>query len=105
VAGEPGVGKTRLALRFAGDALGDGRPCCSAAAPRTRSRPFEPFADVLRQIGVDGRAVAGRPRRRELDRVLGHAHGAPPTSAAPATACSPRSTTSSPAWPSAGRCF
>jgi tetratricopeptide (TPR) repeat protein len=78
IAGEPGVGKTRLALRFAGDALGDGATVLLGRCSEDPLAAFEPFADVLRQIGVDAaRSLAG-PGAAELDRVLGHAHGAPP---------------------------
>ncbi len=68
VAGEPGVGKTRLAEHFAAGATGAlvliGR--CS----EDPLAPFEPFTEVLRQVGPA--AVAGS---RELDRLLGMARG------------------------------
>ena len=77
VAGEPGVGKTQLALRFASAALGDGAAVLLGRCSEDPLAPYEPFADVLRQIGVaPARALAGGAAG-EVGRVLGDTSGAP----------------------------
>ena len=73
LAGEPGVGKTRLALRFASEATG-----ATVLLGRCSEDPlaaFEPFTDVLRHVGpAAARALAGSG---ELDRLLGGARRGP----------------------------
>ncbi|HEX5621127.1 MAG TPA: AAA family ATPase [Solirubrobacteraceae bacterium] len=77
LAGEPGIGKTRLALRFARDALADGAAVLLGRCSEDPLAPYEPFADVLRQIGdVPAQALAGAGAA-ELGRVLGEASDAP----------------------------
>jgi hypothetical protein len=77
VAGEPGVGKTRLALRFARAALDDGAAVLLGGCSEDPLAPYEPFAEVLRQIGVEpARALAGGAAG-EVGRVLGDARGVP----------------------------
>jgi predicted ATPase len=75
LAGEPGVGKTRLALRFTSEARG-----ATVLLGRCSEDPlaaFEPFTDVLRHLGpAPARALAG-PGAPELDRLLGGARGGP----------------------------
>ena len=74
LAGEPGVGKTRLALEFAREAD------ATVLLGRCSEDPlaaFEPFTEVLRHLGGGvARALAG-PGAGELDRLLGGVHGGP----------------------------
>ena len=76
LAGEPGVGKTRLALRFARAVGDDGG--ATVLLGRSSEEPlaaFEPFTEVLRHVGTDAaRALAG-PAAAELDRLLGDIGG------------------------------
>ena len=75
LAGEPGIGKTRLALRFARAALDDGAAVLLGRCSEDPLAPYEPFAEVVRQIGLA--AAQGLTRVDELRRVLGEAHGDP----------------------------
>jgi tetratricopeptide (TPR) repeat protein len=74
LAGEPGVGKTRLALEFARESD------ATVLLGRCSEDPlaaFEPFTDVLRHVGTGpARALAG-PGAGELERLLGGGHGGP----------------------------
>ena len=74
LAGEPGVGKTRLALEFARESE------ATVLLGRCSEEPlaaFEPFSDVLRHVGASAaRALAG-PGVGELERLLGGVHGGP----------------------------
>ena len=73
LAGEPGVGKTRLALRFAREA-GDATVLLGRCSEDPLAA-FEPFSDVLRHVGpAAARTLAGSS---ELDRLLGGARHAP----------------------------
>jgi tetratricopeptide (TPR) repeat protein len=77
LAGEPGVGKTRLALRFAAAALADEAAVLLGRCAEDPLAPYEPFAEVLRQIGLEpARALAGTAAQ-ELGRVLGEARELP----------------------------
>jgi tetratricopeptide (TPR) repeat protein len=74
LAGEPGVGKTRLALEFARSA-GEATVLLGRCSEDPLAA-FEPFTDVLRQLGpAAARALAG-PAAPELDRLLGGGRGA-----------------------------
>ena len=59
LAGEPGVGKTRLALQFAAAALADDATVLLGRCSEEPFAPFEPFAEALRQAGA---ADALQPR-------------------------------------------
>ena len=73
LAGEPGVGKTRLALRFACEA--DDATVLIGRCSEDPLAAFEPFTDVLRHVGpAAARALAGSG---ELDRLLGGARRGP----------------------------
>src|SRR6185503_19873725 len=77
VAGEPGIGKTRLALWFARAALDDGAAVLLGRCSEDPLAPYEPFGEVVRQIGIEpARALAGAAAA-ELARLLGDAQGAP----------------------------
>src|SRR4051794_33903506 len=77
VAGEPGVGKTRMALRFARAALEhDGAAVLLGRCSEDPIAPYEPFADVLRQIGPE--AASAFAGAEELTRLLGEASAASP---------------------------
>ena len=52
IAGEPGVGKTRLAHRFAREALDGGALVLLGRCWEEPLAPFEPFAQALRQVGA-----------------------------------------------------
>jgi DNA-binding SARP family transcriptional activator/tetratricopeptide (TPR) repeat protein len=52
LAGEPGVGKTRLANRFARDVLEHGAPVLLGRCWEEPLAPFEPYAEALRQVGA-----------------------------------------------------
>ena len=52
VAGEPGVGKTRLVHEFASAALADGATVLLGRCSEEPLAPFEPFAEALRQAGA-----------------------------------------------------
>ena len=75
LAGEAGAGKTSLALRFAHRARErDGATVLLGRCSEDPLAPFEPFTEVLRQIGDEAaRALAGP----ELDRLLAPGRGAP----------------------------
>ncbi len=73
VAGEPGMGKTRLALRFAAGAVEEGAVALLGRCSEDPLAAFEPFTEVLRHVGpAAARALAGNV---ELDRLLGDARG------------------------------
>ena len=76
IAGEPGVGKTRLAHRFAGQILDTGVPVLLGRCWEEPLAPFEPFADALRQFGAadvlrPGDDASGGARHRLFDAVDG----------------------------------
>ena len=52
VAGEPGVGKTRLAHQFGAAALAAGATVLLGRCPEEPLAPFEPFAEALARAGV-----------------------------------------------------
>jgi DNA-binding SARP family transcriptional activator len=52
LAGEPGVGKTRLADRFAREILERGAPVLLGRCWEEPLAPFEPYAEALRQVGA-----------------------------------------------------
>ena len=52
LAGEPGVGKTRLAHEFARAALADGATVLLGRCSEEPLAPFEPFAEALRHAGA-----------------------------------------------------
>src|SRR3954471_7379721 len=52
VAGEPGVGKTRLTHQFASAALGEGATVLLGRCSEEPLTPFEPFAEALAQAGA-----------------------------------------------------
>lgn len=60
-AGEPGIGKTRLARELAGTALAAGATAAWGRCPEAEGAPaFWPWRQVLRTLGVDvGRVLAG----------------------------------------------
>ncbi|MDQ4097493.1 MAG: AAA family ATPase, partial [Actinomycetota bacterium] len=81
-AGEPGIGKTRLAQELAGMALASGTSVAWGRCVEADGAPaFSPWRQVLRALGVDAAVLAGDPespqeRFRLLDDVtdaLGHA--------------------------------
>jgi len=47
LAGEPGIGKTRIALQFANEALADGAVVVLGRCSEEPLRPYEPFAELL----------------------------------------------------------
>ena len=85
LAGEPGIGKTRLAHEFAAAALAGGATVLLGRCSEEPLAAFEPFAEALAQAGA---ADALRARAR-------------PTTQARACASS---TTSTPPSPTARRC-
>jgi hypothetical protein len=52
VAGEPGIGKTRLAQQFAAAALGEGATVLLGRCSEEPLAPFEPFTEALGQAGA-----------------------------------------------------
>ena len=54
LAGEPGIGKTRLAHEFAAEALAGGATVLLGRCSEEPLVPFEPFADALLQAGAAG---------------------------------------------------
>jgi DNA-binding SARP family transcriptional activator len=52
LAGEPGIGKTRLAHHFAASALGAGQTVLLGRCSEEPLAPFEPFAEALAQAGA-----------------------------------------------------
>ena len=58
LAGEPGVGKTRLAHEFAA-AIADGATVLLGRCSEEPLAPFEPFADALRQAGAADALLPG----------------------------------------------
>ena len=74
LAGEPGVGKTRLAHEFASAALADGTTVLLGRCSEEPLAPFEPFAEALRQAGAadalqPGAADDAGARHRLFDAV------------------------------------
>ena len=80
IAGEPGIGKTRLAEQFAASGLAQGATVLMGRCSEEPLAPFEPYTEALAQ--------AGAPMRSRPLRAL--------TTEARATVCSTRST---PPWP------
>ncbi len=52
IAGEPGIGKTRLAQQFASTCLAEGATVLLGRCSEEPLAPFEPFAEALTQAGV-----------------------------------------------------
>jgi tetratricopeptide (TPR) repeat protein len=76
VAGEPGIGKTRLAHQFAAAALAAGAIVLLGRCSEEPLAPFEPFAEALRQAGRSESLEPGDPddpgaRHRLFDAVDG----------------------------------
>jgi DNA-binding SARP family transcriptional activator len=74
LAGEPGVGKTRLAHEFASAALAAGATVLLGRCSEEPLAPFEPFAEALRQAGAadalqPGAADDAGARHRLFDAV------------------------------------
>ena len=74
LAGEPGVGKTRLAHEFAAGVLADRATVLLGRCSEEPLAPFEPFAEALRQAGAaealdPGAADAAGARQRLFDGV------------------------------------
>jgi DNA-binding SARP family transcriptional activator len=74
LAGEPGVGKTRLAHEFAAGVLADRATVLLGRCSEEPLAPFEPFAEALRQAGAaealdPGAADAAGARHRLFDAV------------------------------------
>jgi DNA-binding SARP family transcriptional activator len=61
LAGEPGIGKTRLAYEFARAALEDGATVLLGRCSEEPLEPFEPFAEALRQAGLADALRPGDP--------------------------------------------
>ncbi|MET0684966.1 MAG: AAA family ATPase [Solirubrobacteraceae bacterium] len=76
VAGEPGIGKTRLATEFADLATADGT-VLSAACQQDVLLPYQPFVEALRGAGLDWARVAAMPGAGELSRVIPELPGEP----------------------------
>lgn len=81
VAGEPGIGKTHLMLRFARERQSDAGAVLLGRCSAEPLSAYEPFAEVLRQCAetlgpgyLAGRAGQGG---HELDRLLGRAQAEP----------------------------
>ena len=69
---KPGIGKTRLAARFAAESGAPGQPCSTAACEEQALVPFEPFAEA---VGESAARRATRSshvllRRRRRDRLV-----------------------------------
>jgi tetratricopeptide (TPR) repeat protein len=69
VAGEPGIGKTRLAKEFAHAVQGDGT-VLYAACQEEALVSYQPFVEALRNAGLDWTRVAGMPGAEELARLI-----------------------------------
>ena len=59
VAGEPGIGKTRLAHQFASAVLEDGATVLEGRCSEEPLAPFEPFTEALTQAGATRRLQPG----------------------------------------------
>jgi DNA-binding SARP family transcriptional activator/tetratricopeptide (TPR) repeat protein len=69
VAGEPGIGKTRLVKEFAHDAHRDGT-VLYAACQEEALVSYQPFVEALRAADLDWARVAGTPGASELARMI-----------------------------------
>ena len=69
VAGEPGIGKTRLVKEFAHTALRDGT-VLYAACQEEALVAYQPFVEALRGAGLDWARIARIPGASELARVI-----------------------------------
>ena len=75
IAGEPGIGKTRLAQQFASAALEEGATVLLGRCSEEPLAPFEPYTEALAQAGVadalepGGGADDGGARHRLFDAV------------------------------------
>ena len=76
VAGEPGIGKTRLVAEFAASARAEGT-VLSAACQEEVLLPYQPFVEALRGAGLDWARVAAMPGAGELARVIPELPGEP----------------------------
>jgi hypothetical protein len=73
VAGEPGIGKTRLVAEFAASARGEGATVLAGRCTEEPLRPYEPFADLLLGYGrcCEGEGDPLAVRLRALAEPLG----------------------------------
>jgi DNA-binding SARP family transcriptional activator/tetratricopeptide (TPR) repeat protein len=69
VAGEPGIGKTRLAQEFVHAARADGT-VLYAACQEEALVSYQPFVEALRNAGIDWTRVAPTPGMNELARLI-----------------------------------
>ena len=76
LAGEPGIGKTRLAREFADVAHADGA-VLYAACQEEALVAYQPFVEALRGAGLDWERIAAMPGAGELARVIPELPAAP----------------------------
>jgi predicted ATPase len=65
LAGEPGIGKTRLAARFAAAVHGEGAVVLYGRADEENVSPYQPFVDVLRHYAASRPALTEETRLPE----------------------------------------
>ena len=71
IGGEPGMGKTRLAARLAGEAYKDGAMLLYGRADQEAVRPYQPFAEALGHLCRTLRGLAAEPALSPPGRARG----------------------------------
>ena len=89
LAGEAGVGKTRLAARFAAAAHAGGATVLHGRIDEETVVPYQPFVEALRHYAAHAGGAAAAPDSRRSCRSSATARSDPPASArTAATGCS-----------------
>ena len=71
VGGEPGIGKTRLAARFAAEVRAEGGTVLCGRADAESVSPYEPFMEPLRHCAAHWPRLADEPGLETATRLLG----------------------------------
>ena len=71
VGGEPGIGKTRLAARFAAEVRAEGGTVLYGRADAESVSPYEPFMEPLRHCAAHWPGLADEPGLETATRLLG----------------------------------
>jgi DNA-binding SARP family transcriptional activator len=89
VAGEPGIGKTRLAARFAAEVHGEGAAVLYGRTDEESVVPYQPFVEALRDYAAHAPGLAADPEIApvvdELAALVPELGGTPPQPRAPAS--------------------
>ena len=70
LAGEPGIGKTRLAARFAAEVHAEGSIVLYGRADEESVWPYQPFVEALRHYAAHRPGLADEPRLETATQLL-----------------------------------